>query len=90
MDEDTVIRYIRTLNPQDIRYGHAQGGRIGYQAGTFPAEKLYWDLFLKYFHVDKMDPDAAADKAIKEFRKYNAQGGRIGYQVELQKFQNNF
>jgi len=58
----------------------AQGGRIGYQEGTFPAEKLYWDLFLKYFHIDKMDADAAADKAVKEFRKYNAQGGRIGAQ----------
>jgi len=27
-----------------------------------------------------MDADAAADKAVKEFRKYNAQGGRIGAQ----------
>ena len=39
VEEDTVIRYIRTLNAQ------AHGGRIGYQKGTHPLDQVAMDTF---------------------------------------------
>ena len=39
VDEDTVIRYIRTLNAQ------AHGGRIGYQEGTHPLDGVAIEMF---------------------------------------------
>ena len=79
VDEDTVIRYIRTLNAQ------AQGGRIGYANGTpeIP-EGFLEDLKRKNLH--KKLEEYLRRKEEYERRKdlattqEVAQGGRIGYQ----------